>query len=245
MRILIYGLNFAPELVGIGKYTGELTEWLAACGHQVRVVTAPPYYPAWTVSNGWRSYSYSREQMCSANVTRCPLWVPAKPSGLRRIFHLASFAISSLPVVWWQALTWRPNILFSIAPALFCAPGAWVAARFGGSSACLHIQDLELDAAFELGLISAPVARDLCSAIERFLLQRFDLVSSISRRMLEQIRSKGVPGSSLYLFPNWVDTERIFPTDRNNGLRNEWGIAPEKIVALYSGNMEKSRGSTF
>lgn len=24
MKILLYGINFAPELTGIGKYTGEL-----------------------------------------------------------------------------------------------------------------------------------------------------------------------------------------------------------------------------
>ena len=48
MKILLYGINFAPELTGIGKYTGEL----AARGHEVRVVTAPPYYPAWAVSPG-------------------------------------------------------------------------------------------------------------------------------------------------------------------------------------------------
>ncbi|MFZ2393335.1 MAG: glycosyltransferase [Rhodoferax sp.] len=36
MKILLYG---------IGKYTGEMAAWLAARGHQVRVVTAPPYYP--------------------------------------------------------------------------------------------------------------------------------------------------------------------------------------------------------
>ncbi|MBN2701505.1 MAG: hypothetical protein JXR29_08650 [Methylothermaceae bacterium] len=47
MKILMVGLNFAPELTGIGKYTGELAEWLADRGHAVRVVTAPPYYPAW------------------------------------------------------------------------------------------------------------------------------------------------------------------------------------------------------
>ena len=27
MRLLLYGLNYAPELTGIGKYTGELAEW--------------------------------------------------------------------------------------------------------------------------------------------------------------------------------------------------------------------------
>ena len=41
MRILIHGINFSPELTGIGKYTGEMAEWLAAQGHEVRVVTAP------------------------------------------------------------------------------------------------------------------------------------------------------------------------------------------------------------
>jgi len=41
-RILIYAINYAPELTGIGKYTGEMAAWLAAQGHDVRMVTAPP-----------------------------------------------------------------------------------------------------------------------------------------------------------------------------------------------------------
>ena len=53
MKILLYGINFSPELTGIGKYTGELAAWLAGRGHEVRVVTAPPYYPAWKVSEGY------------------------------------------------------------------------------------------------------------------------------------------------------------------------------------------------
>ena len=49
MRILIYSANFAPEPTGIGKYSGEMAWWLAEHGHEVRVVCAPPYYPAWQV----------------------------------------------------------------------------------------------------------------------------------------------------------------------------------------------------
>ena len=45
MKILVYGINYSPELTGIGKYTGEMVEWLAAQGHEVRVINAPPYYP--------------------------------------------------------------------------------------------------------------------------------------------------------------------------------------------------------
>lgn len=52
MRILIYGLNFFPELAGIGKYSGEMAQWLASRDHDVRVVTTPPYYPEWRVFLG-------------------------------------------------------------------------------------------------------------------------------------------------------------------------------------------------
>ncbi len=47
MKILIYGVNYYPELVGIGKYTGELGGWLSERGHNVTVITPPPYYPEW------------------------------------------------------------------------------------------------------------------------------------------------------------------------------------------------------
>ncbi len=32
MKILVYGINYSPELTGIGKYTGEMVEWMARPG---------------------------------------------------------------------------------------------------------------------------------------------------------------------------------------------------------------------
>ena len=54
MKILIYGINYTPELTGIGKYTGEMGAWLASQGHQVDVITAPPYYPEWNVHTSYK-----------------------------------------------------------------------------------------------------------------------------------------------------------------------------------------------
>ena len=65
MRILILSLNYSPELTGIGKYSGEMAEWLAARGHEVRVVTAPPYYPQWKITDGYAN-AWSREQLQGA-----------------------------------------------------------------------------------------------------------------------------------------------------------------------------------
>ena len=75
MKILIYSANYAPEPTGIGKYSGEMAEWLAAQGHEVRVVAAPPYYPNWQIAKGYRWPLYRRERIHNVDVWRAPLWV--------------------------------------------------------------------------------------------------------------------------------------------------------------------------
>ena len=60
-KIFIVGLNFHPELVGIGRYTGEMAQYLAEQGHEVRVVTTPPYYPHWKIKAGYRAWRYQKE----------------------------------------------------------------------------------------------------------------------------------------------------------------------------------------
>ena len=90
MKILIYGLNYAPELTGVGRYTGRLASWLAQRGYQVRCVTALPYYPKWRIDDGYRPRRYCREVIDGVAVTRCPLWVPGRPASVTRILHLLS-----------------------------------------------------------------------------------------------------------------------------------------------------------
>lgn len=242
MRILIYGINYAPELTGIGKYTGEMAEWLAAQGHEVEVVTAPPYYPSWQVGEGYSAWSYSCELLAEVKVWRCPLWIPTFQSGLQRILHLASFAMSSLPVILWQGLFWRPEIVFVVEPPLFCAPGAWLSARLCNAKAWLHIQDFEVDAAFDLGLLPAGWMRSIATRLERWLTCRFDFVSTISEHMLERVAAKGVDQSKHIFFPNWVDTNAIYPMSESSFLRAELGITPDTTVVLYSGNLGEKQG---
>ncbi|HZW23959.1 MAG TPA: glycosyltransferase WbuB [Gallionella sp.] len=238
MKILIHGINFSPELTGIGKYSGEMAAWLGARGHEVRVVTAPPYYPQWRIAEG-HANRWGRERCGNLRVYRCPLWVPARPSGLKRLLHLASFAVSSFPVMLGQCF-WRPDWVMVVEPPLMCAPQALLTAGLGGARAWLHVQDFEVDAAFGLGVIRAGWLRKFASGIEQWLMRRFDRVSTISPRMLEKLHDKKVEHG--VLFPNWVDTEAIFPLDVPSPLRAELGIADDRIVALYSGNMGEKQG---
>lgn len=240
-RALLIAINYWPELTGIGKYMGEMAEWLVDQGVDVRVVTAPPYYPAWRVDSRYSAWRYRSETRGGVRILRCPLWVPRRPSGLTRIVHLASFAVSALPILLWWGLRWRPTDVFVVEPPLFCAPGALGAARLAGGRAWLHVQDFEVDAAFDLGILKSKRLRGWVLRAERWLMGRFDLVSTISNRMLGRLGEKGVDIDRQMLFPNWVDLETIHP-ETGSPLRAEWGIAETDTVILYSGNLGEKQG---
>ncbi len=243
MKVLITGLNFTPELTGIGKYSGEMAEWLSASGVDVRAVVAPPYYPGWSVSAGYRGVRYCAEQVGGARVFRCPLYVPSRPSGVRRIVHLLTFALSSAPVLLWQAIRWRPDVILVVEPPLVCTPVAWLAARLSGAKLWLHVQDFEVDAAFDLGMLRSGWARRTLLALESALMRRCDRVSTISNRMLERVIAKGVAPGRSQLFPNWSDFERIRPLgSAATTLRAELGIAAEATVLMYSGTFATKQG---
>ena len=228
----------------MGKYTGEMASWMAARGHEVRVVTAPPYYPAWKIGAGYRSRYRTEHPEPNLTVYRCPLYVPERPKGLRRVLHLASFAFWSLPVMMREA-AWEPDVVFTVEPTLFGAPVALFAAMLAGAPAWLHVQDFEVDAAFDLRLLPAhgPVHAFALWA-ERRLMRAFRRVSTISAKMLERGAAKGVRSERLVLFPNWVDVEAIRPEPpgwAGNAFRRELGLVG-KVVLLYSGNMGAKQG---
>lgn len=240
MRILIYGLNYAPDPTGIGKYTGEMGEWLQKQGEEIRVITAPPYYPAWEIKSEYLKKSYVREESQGIWVTRCPLWVPRQVSGAKRLLHLASFAASSFPVILWQSMAWKPQVVIVVAPAFFCVLGGLIGSWLGRGKAWLHIQDFEVDAAFDLGMLPAFLL-PLALSLESWLLCRFHRVSTIAHHMVKRLEDKGLGRERVVLFPNWVDTEAIYPSG-DCLFREELGIQQEQIVVLYSGNMGQKQG---
>jgi colanic acid biosynthesis glycosyl transferase WcaI len=237
LRILVYGLNFAPEPTGVGHYTGDMCAWLAGNGHEIAVVTSCPYYPHWRRDPAYHRWLWTRERCHGAAVTRCPLWVPRAPTAAKRIAHLLSFALTSAPAVLLAARRFRPDVVFVVEPTSFCAPVALLAGRLAGATTWLHVQDIELGAADRLGLLDGHTwpAR-LFARIYSRLLGAFDQVTTLSERMRATLAQFGRTEEEIALFPNWVDTSHIRPTDASD-MRAELGIGPDQSVLLYAGNL--------
>lgn len=242
-RILIYAMNYAPEPVGVGRYTAEIAAHLAETDHEVVVITTPPHYPEWRLHPSYAPYRWFKEQSGRVTIWRCPLHLPKGRSGAWRLIPPLSFAINSAPVVIWRVLTGRPDVILCIEPTLLGAPALLLAALLSGATRILHVQDLEVDAAFAVGRLPrfAPL-KAVAFAFERFCLRHFDRVVTISTRMAERLVAKGVEPNRIVVVRNWVDLDRIRPLRHASGYRQELGFGDQDRVVLYSGALGAKQG---
>ena len=242
LKVLIVGLNYSPEKVGIAIYTTELAEGLARRGHDVHVVSGKPYYPRWEVPAQFHSGWTRRSTEGGVDVTRVAHYVPKKPTGVLRILHQTSFALSCLVPALVGARKQRPDVVLTVAPSLIAAPVARLAALISGARSWLHIQDFEVETAMATGLVSGQggVAR-LAGRFERAVLGMFDQVSSISPAMCMRLIAKGIISDRVVEFRNWAQIDSVRPLEGVSTYRAEWDITTPH-VALYSGNIANKQG---
>ena len=55
LRLIIYSMNFSPELTGIGKYSGEMAAWLIANPTRRKTFNGMPRFV-----NGWLAREQNR-----------------------------------------------------------------------------------------------------------------------------------------------------------------------------------------
>jgi colanic acid biosynthesis glycosyl transferase WcaI len=242
MKILIYDINYSPELTGVGKYTGEMGSWLSKRGHTVRVITAMPYYPEWEVHKAYKDKLWFTEIIDGAVVNRCPFYVPKKVTSPTRILHEMSFVASSLPYWVRVGLAEKYDVMLCVAPPFHIGLLPVLYAKLKGVPLWCHIQDLQIDMAKELGMLKNKRFLDVMFRVERFILKQCSVVSTISEGMVRKVMEKNVLKSDCVFFPNWVDDEYIRPLDPRESLRTEFSLAEDDKVVLYSGSLGEKQG---
>ncbi len=241
-RLLVVGLNYAPEPVGIGPYTTGLAEALAERGFEVEAVVGKPYYPQWRTYAGFRGLGARRSTENGVRTTRVAHFVPAEPGGVARVLHLASFASMALPYALAAAVRGRPRVVLTVAPALLGAVTAWIVARLVGARLWVHVQDFEVEAAIATGLLKEhSVAARLAARFESWALRRADRVSTIGPQMRAKLIEKGVPEARTLEVRNWADPRFALDPEGAEALRRAWNLGTCK-VALYSGNIARKQG---
>jgi colanic acid biosynthesis glycosyl transferase WcaI len=238
MRVAIVGINYAPDPTGIPVYTTGLAEFLVTQGHTVTMYTGFPYYPRWAKDEQDKGRLFRRDMLNGVAVRRHYLYVPSRPSALKRMLHELSFVAS---VTLGYLFGPKADLTIVISPPLFIGIPVTLIARLKRSRTILHVQDLQPDAAVDLGMLKPGPLTSLFYFLEKITYRLADRISTISHGMLEKIASKGVPRHKLTLFRNWAHDNLIFPMAPDTRYRQDWDLTG-KFVVLYSGNMGVKQG---
>lgn len=244
MKILVWGINYAPEPTGIAPYNVALCRFLRARGHDAQMLTAFPYYPGWEKLPGDRGRLFRDVLLDGVPVHRCWHYVPRRVTTLRRILHEASFVVTSL--LRGLTLRPRPDVVVIVSPPLLLGAAAWVFGRTSGNGGRIpyvfHVQDLQPDAAVGLGMVKPGRFTRALYALEAFSYRHAARVSGISDGMLRAFAAKGVPAERRVFFPNGI----AFPDPAGLPPRGRWrarhGFGPDDFLAVYSGNLGVKQG---
>jgi colanic acid biosynthesis glycosyl transferase WcaI len=236
MRIHLITNLFAPdELAGAALYT-DMATYLQGRGHDVRVTTTFPYYPAWALKPGDVDVEQRDETHGTIPVRRIKMYIPSRVTGASRLMSDASFLFSLLRRGAYQ--DWTPEVVLTASPMLsqciaqrFLYAGQRVA-RF------IVVQDFVVDAALDLGILKMPLIAIFLNGLQRWALRSAQTLSTISPLMLEKLKTKIGPDRRLVLIPNWIHQSLQSEIDRQLAQRP----VRESNVLVYSGNFGRKQG---
>lgn len=238
MRILLLGINYAPEPTGIGPFTTDLAEYEVAAGHEVDAVVAFPYYPEWRVHAAYRGRMAMRERRGGVSVHRRRLFIPRRQTLLGRALHDLSFTVNVLG----PALRGGPyDVVHVIAPPPTLALSGWIASRLHGARLVVTVQDIAFDLAEGLGFVRGQRLVAALHGLERWLLDRADTVSVINESLRVRLVEHGVPAAKIEVVPNWIDPAWLKPVAAPR-FRQTHDLAADAFVALYCGTLGGKQG---
>ncbi|MEP6746610.1 MAG: WcaI family glycosyltransferase [Bacteroidota bacterium] len=248
-RILLIGGNYYPELIGIGKYNGEMVDLLAREGHQCTVITSYPYYPQWKVQKPYSKnplwFKKETRKVLTENATpievyRCPQYLPSKPTAKRRMILDLTFCASAFLMIVHMLFRKKYDLVIVVVPCFQLGLLAILYRKFKGAKFLYHIQDLQIDVARDLNMIKSKKVITILLKVEKYILNKADIVSSISAGMIKRIKDKC--DKEVLFFPNWVDTAMYFPLPEKDALKREFNFAPSDRIVLYSGAIGEKQG---
>src|SRR5208283_5268016 len=189
MKVLILSINYWPEVTGIGAFTTYRAEYLVASGHDVEVCTTFPYYPEWKVPAPYAGRFAQTEERNGVTIVRSFAYIPNPVTALRRVFFEASFLLFAAMRA---MIRKRPDVLLVVSPPLGLAVPAIALSRLWRIPYVFDVEDLQPDAAGELGMLPGWAVKILYK-LEASAYRHAKLVTTLTPSMRKRIVGKGVP----------------------------------------------------
>ncbi|WUW51342.1 glycosyltransferase [Streptomyces sp. NBC_01456] len=234
--VLVVSTNYAPEHTGIGPYSTQIAEHLAASGADTHVLAGMPHYPAWRVAEGYRGRWRLRERRGGVTVHRRRHTVPSRQTALRRALFEAGILAHGLvgpPRI-------RPDVVLSQMPSLAGGVLGGRLARRAGVPHVVVVQDLMGAAAEQSGIRGGGRAAAAAGALEARILRGADVVGVVHESFVDRVTAMGVPRERVHVVPNWTHVKG--PSGDRATTRARLGWQADETVVLHAGNMGLKQG---
>ena len=130
----------------------------------------------------------------------------------------------------------RPDFVLCMTDPPIVADIALLVARRFRAPLVVISQDVFPEIAVELKRLENPAVMGLLRGLVRLYLRRADRIVAIGDTMRRRLEEKGAPPDRLRVIPNWVDTKRLAPQEKENAWSRGGDLAG-KFVVMHSGNV--------
>jgi colanic acid biosynthesis glycosyl transferase WcaI len=244
VNLVVLCPHFAPDVAPTGEVMTRIAMELIERGHRLHVVTSLPWYQRHALEPGWDGQLVRGEVTEWGRISR----VHPFPTDKRNIpaRALAFGGFTALAAAVGGVSTLRPDAVLAMSPPLTLGPAGWAVATARRVPLVFNIQDVFPDVAVELGLLQGRRAIAAARWLERWSYRLSDAVTVLSDDLADNVRTKISSGldaeradreaAKVRVIPNFVDTDRIRPDDRENSYRADHGLSGQKVV-MYAGNV--------
>ena len=242
MNILFLNAYYAPEQISFSHLERELLEALVEDGHHIHVVCPTPTRGVSDeVARQYKDKKRETDYDGHVEVRRFSAPREGKNPLIRAFRYF-----------WCNWRTYRIGKKYKGIDAVFAVSTpptqGYMAGRVAKKLSCPMIYSLQ--DVFPDSLVTTGLTREgsllwkVGRWVEKKTYRLCTKIIVISEACRKNLLDKGVPKEQMILIPNWVDTERILPVEREgNALLSELGLDGSKFLAVYAGNFGAAQGA--
>jgi colanic acid biosynthesis glycosyl transferase WcaI len=238
MRLLLFSLQFDPEITSNAAVITGLARALAARGHQVTVLAGTPHYQLPRVPPGYRFRLFRHECREGVRVVRC--WAFPKSDG--KISKLLNYVTYSLTSFLASLFAGHPGTILVVSPPFWLGFMALFLKALHHCPVIYNAQDLFPDAYVASREVRRGLRTRVMDHMMNSIYRRCDRITVITDSFFEVIASKGIDPRKIQIIPNFVDTSAVMPLPRDNSFRRRCGLG-NKFVVMYAGNIGYTHGT--
>jgi len=233
MKISLITAIYPPEIGGSAHLVNDLAMSLKARGNEVTVCTCFPTYNVKVVPEKYRRGIRMDEVQDGIQVHR--IRMPALPRTNKIARGIEHFLFG----IWLTMLALsspKPDVVMVFSPPL---PMPWfmcLAGKLCRFPVVVNIQDLFPREVVELGMLTNRILISLFEAMERQVHSLAAGVTVHSPGNKEHVIQHGGQPERVHIVYNWVDTDWIHPSPRDNEFARQYGLN-NRFVVSYAGTM--------